>query len=218
MSYRAVVFDLWQTLAVFDVAAARETNRRMALCLGVSDERFVEAWNAFSLLRSTGPLLAAARAVCTELGVEDERAEELVAIRRADMGRTLALRADAEPTVAELRRRGFELGLITICSEDTAEAWEETPIARSFGATVFSCLVALCKPDRRVYELACARLGVEPGECLFVGDGANEELPGAVRAGMDAVQLRVPGEERAAGAESWTGPVITSLGEVLALV
>jgi putative hydrolase of the HAD superfamily len=47
--------------------------------------------------------------------------------------------------------------------------------------------------DPRIYEIACERLGVEAGDCLFVGDGANDELPGAERVGMAAVQLRAPG-------------------------
>jgi putative hydrolase of the HAD superfamily len=63
--------------------------------------------------------------------------------------------------------------------------------------------------------LACDELGVEPGECLFVGDGANDELPGAERAGMTALQLRVPGEQLTAEGERWTGDYVEQLSDVL---
>jgi len=54
---------------------------------------------------------------------------------------------------------------------------------------------------------------VEPSEALFVGDGANDELAGAERAGMKAVLLEREGEE-----QDWPGCRIRSLPELLELV
>jgi len=82
---------------------------------------------------------------------------------------------------------------------------------------VFSCDVGVSKPDPRIYEIACERLGVEPDECLFVGDGANDELPGAERVGMTAVQLRAPGESLTSSGEAWRGATIESLSDVLTI-
>jgi putative hydrolase of the HAD superfamily len=53
---------------------------------------------------------------------------------------------------------------------------------------------------------------VKPDDCLYVGDGANEELRGAEAVGMTAVQLLVPG-----GEPHWGGPTIDSLDAVLEL-
>lgn len=44
---------------------------------------------------------------------------------------------------------------------------------------VLSYSVGLAKPDVRIYELACERLGVSPQEAAFVGDGGSKELEGA---------------------------------------
>ena len=82
---------------------------------------------------------------------------------------------------------------------------------------MFSCYEGMRKPDPRIYRIACERLGVEAGQCLFVGDGANDELPGAERVGMGAVQLRIPGEALAPEAVAWTGRQVASLGGVLAI-
>jgi putative hydrolase of the HAD superfamily len=95
--------------------------------------------------------------------------------------------------------------------------WAETPFAGALDELVFSCDVGISKPDPRIYEIACERLGVEPDECLFVGDGANDELPGAERAGMAALQLRSPGEPLTPEGEAWTGRSIQHLSEVLNL-
>jgi putative hydrolase of the HAD superfamily len=107
--------------------------------------------------------------------------------------------------------------MISVCTEEVPQVWEETPLGRTFDATVFSCDVGVSKPDPRIYEIACERLDVDAGDCLFVGDGANDELPGAERAGMAAVQLRAPGEELTDSGRQWKGPSIETLPEVLEL-
>jgi putative hydrolase of the HAD superfamily len=122
-------------------------------------------------------------------------------------------------TLAELRRRGIRTGLITVCSDDVVDVWEETPFAGLFDAEVFSCSCGLRKPDPRIYRLALDRLGVEPREAVFVGDGANDELAGAERVGMRAILIHRPGEEpREPDVQDWTGPRITAIPEVLTLL
>ena len=143
--------------------------------------------------------------------------DELIALRRDWAKRTLVPRADALETLAELRRRGHRLGLISVCTEDVPHVWDTTPLAGTLDATIFSCDVGVSKPDPRIYEIACERLEVEPSECLFVGDGANDELPGAERVGMTSVQLRAPGEELTESGKNWHGPAIESLSDVLEL-
>jgi putative hydrolase of the HAD superfamily len=138
-------------------------------------------------------------------------------MRRERAKRVLVPRPDALPTLEELRRRGHLLGMISVCTEDVPQVWEETPLGREFDATVFSCDVGVSKPDPRIYAIACERLGVEPGECLFVGDGANDELPGAERAGMAALQLRAPGAQLTPDGDAWRGPSVEHLSEVLKL-
>jgi putative hydrolase of the HAD superfamily len=138
-------------------------------------------------------------------------------MRREWTKRSLQPRPDALETLAELRRRGHLLGLISVCSQDVPHVWDETPFAGALDEVVFSCDVGVSKPDPRIYEIACERLGVAPAGCVFVGDGANDELPGAERAGMTALQLRAPGEPLTAEGENWTGASIEHLSQVLDL-
>ena len=219
MKYRAIIFDLWQTLVPWDVEESTRFNTEVAQTIGVEPERYLEAWLTAQHLpnRNTGPASDHFRALFGELGV-DADVEHVLAMRRARAKRVLIPRPDALPTLEELRRRGHLLGMISVCTQDVPQVWVDTPLGGKFDASVFSCDVGVSKPDPRIYEIACERLGVEPSECLFVGDGANDELPGAERVGMTALQLRPPGEELTESGQAWTGPSIEHLNDVLDFV
>jgi putative hydrolase of the HAD superfamily len=212
--YRAVIFDLWATLVPWDQEQANRFYDSMADAVGIEPERFREAWLSGRKTREIGPIADHLRGLFDELGAEPDL-DEILDMRREWTKRSLEPRPDALDTLAELRRRGHRLGLISVCSQDVPHVWDETPFAGALDEVVFSCDVGISKPDPRIYEIACERLGVEPAECLFVGDGANDELPGAERVGMAAVQLRTPGESLTPEGEAWTGASVERLSEVL---
>ena len=218
MKYRAVIFDLWQTLVPWDQEESTRFNTEVARTIGVEPERYLEAWLTATDLpnRNTGPASEHFQALFGELGVEAD-VEHVLAMRRERARRVLVPRPDALPTLDELRRRGHLLGMISVCTQDVPEVWDDTPLGGKFDVTVFSCDVGVSKPDRRIYELACEQLEVEAGECLFVGDGANDELPGAERAGLDAIQLRAPGEALTPDGEAWAGRSVERLSDLLQL-
>jgi putative hydrolase of the HAD superfamily len=217
VTYRAVVFDLWQTLVPWPSESARALYGQMADAVGAPREQFTEVWFSGRTGRETGPLADSVRWVFDQLEL-DADPQVIIGLRRDWTRRALIPRPDAIPTLADLRGRGLKLGLITVCSQDVAELWETSPFRGLFDATVFSCEVGVSKPDPRIYELCCERLGVRPSETLFVGDGANDELPGAERVGMTAVQLRAPGEELTEPGKQWQGRAVERLEELLDLV
>ena len=87
---------------------------------------------------------------------------------------------------------------------------------------VFSCSVGLKKPDPRIYAAACRKLNVEPADCLYVGDGSDLELTGALKAGMTPVLLRVSLDDTYDASrpdlEQWRGLAVSSLSEVPGLL
>ncbi|PTR31651.1 HAD superfamily hydrolase (TIGR01509 family) [Rhodococcus sp. OK519] len=65
-------------------------------------------------------------------------------------------------------------------------------LAGSFvDVVVVSGDVGMAKPDRRIYELTAERLGLAPGECIFVDD-LIANVRGAVAAGMVGVHHTDP--------------------------
>lgn len=95
--------------------------------------------------------------------------------------------------VRKLGKR-YSLGLVSDNNKDLADFIERTySLRRIFRVLVFSNRVGIKKPDSRIFLLACTRLGVRPGECLFIDD--KEENVRAARAlGMQALLFR--GEAR----------------------
>jgi putative hydrolase of the HAD superfamily len=217
---RAVVFDLWETLVDWDPEQSRSFRERVARRIGVTPERFDELWyeaDAY-LARESGPLAPGIEAVCLAAGCEAP-VDEVVGWRLELTRRTLVPREGVCATLATLRERGLRVGLISNCSEDVAMVWSETELAPHVDAAVFSATARCVKPQARIYGLACAELGVAPEDCLFVGDGANDELEGARRVGMTPVLVHRPGEDPAwEGLREWAGPRITSIPQVLELV
>jgi putative hydrolase of the HAD superfamily len=212
---RAVVFDLWDTLVDFDPVAGRAFQDQVAARLGRDPDEFAALWVEGRSERESGTL----RDYLLGIGAPEDYVDDVVALRRDSTRSLLAPRAGAIETLAELRARGYGVGLITVCSEDVPDVWDETPFADLFDATVFSCSVGLRKPDPRIYRLACDQLGVEPDEAIFVGDGANDELAGAERVGMHAVLVHRRGEEPPWDeVRDWQGPRITAIPQVLSLL
>ena len=84
----------------------------------------------------------------------------------------------------QLRAAGYRLGLISNADSMEVAAWKQCPAAQLFDVAIFSCDVGLVKPEPEIYQLCLELLGLDAGECLFVGDGGSDELQGAKSVGM----------------------------------
>jgi putative hydrolase of the HAD superfamily len=216
---RAVIFDLWDTLVLWSPDENRELVARTAAHVGVEPEALRRAFEETHLERSVGPLRDNVRAVIDALGIDGNHGDAIMRLRLEQTRRVLVPREGALETLDELRRRGLKRGLISVCSSDVEELWDETLLAPHFDDVVLSCTVGLRKPDPEIYLLSCRRLDVEPRDCLFVGDGANDELAGAERVGMQAACILRPGAGEALWPEArgWE-PTIRHLRDVLDLI
>jgi putative hydrolase of the HAD superfamily len=212
---RAVIFDLWDTLVEWPASEANVLKARVMKHAGLETDDFERRWRESYRASQTGPLAAVYRS----LGVPDDHVDGHVAAAHAFARRVLRLRDGARDAIAELRRRGLKIGLITVCSEDVPAAWPETELAGLFDAETFSSACGLVKPEPEIYLRTAEALGVDAEECFFVGDGANDELAGAERVGMTPV-LFLPAGREAPWAEvrGWRGLRVSSMRDVLELV
>jgi putative hydrolase of the HAD superfamily len=211
---RAVIFDLWDTLVEWPVKEAAVLRDRLFELVAVGAEEFEQRWRDGYRASQTGPLADAYRT----LGVPDEHVEEHVAARHQFARKVLRPREGALETLVELRRRRVRLGMISVCSEEVPVAWPETELAGLFDAETFSSECGLIKPEPEIYLRTAERLGIEPSGCMFVGDGANDELAGAERVGMTSVLFAPDGREPYwPEVREWAGLRVSSLPEVLEL-
>jgi putative hydrolase of the HAD superfamily len=134
------------------------------------------------------------------------------ALRRDLAGRLLGAVAPATLGVLDrLREAGWRLALVSNATAETAEVWHTTALAGRFDAVAFSSVVGAAKPDREIYLAAAEALGAAPGECVYVGDGADDELAGAVALGMRVIRTT----EHSDTDPSWPGETVASLTELL---
>jgi putative hydrolase of the HAD superfamily len=220
VAVRAVVFDLWNTLARWPDDLSRDFRDRWSQRIGRSLEEIDRVWYGSGAWeqRETGPIAAALRTVHESLGVQAD-IDELVSWRVALARQAVVPDAGVVATLSELRRRGVRTGVVSNCTEEVALVWEGSLFAGHFDVEVFSATAGCMKPDPRIYELALGQLDVAAPEALFVGDGANDELAGATRAGMTAVLIHPEGEEPPwDGLAEWAGLRITGIPQVLELV
>jgi putative hydrolase of the HAD superfamily len=205
-----------------------EVLERMATSLSVPPDDFNRVWFETARERNVGIIQSIEDniiRICEQLQAHagDVEIGWAVRIRLDFVRRTMRPRSDAVEILSWLRSKGFKIGLVSNCSCDTPVVWQDTPFAPLFDVTVFSSLAGIMKPDPRIYLLAAEQLGVQPEDCLYVGDGASQELPGAARVGMNPVLLCVPEDEHINGVYQidtggWDGPRVSLLTEVLALV
>ncbi|NLU80759.1 HAD family hydrolase [Micromonospora sp. HNM0581] len=222
--FQAVLFDFFGTLTC--PVQRGESHLSIAELLGCPPDTFFEVLDRSFYLRASGRFGSAEatlRWVCEQAGVHPS-AE---ALRAAAIARQQAIRADtrlreeALPTLRALRRRGVRTGIISDCTHELPIFLPELTIAPLLDVRVFSVQVGRCKPDASIYLAACARLGLSPGDCLFVGDGGSRELTGAQHAGLSAARLAAPdlADHLVFNLDAdWTGRTLVSLREVVDLV
>ena len=97
---------------------------------------------------------------------------------------------DAAPVIAELRRAGLLVAVISNTEDGRLlDSLEAAGLAGLFDLTVDSHLVGCRKPDPAIFRLALGRLGVEAGEAAFVGDSYALDALAARAVGMRALLL-----------------------------
>jgi len=132
------------------------------------------------------------------------------------------LHDDAVRCLTGLRAHGAQLGIIT--NGELAfqrEKIERIGLALLIDDVVASGELGIAKPDRRIFEHACARFEVTTSDAVYVGDRLETDAIGAARAGLQGVWLNRSGgataSEEAAAAASGVS-IIRSLDELFPLV
>ena len=225
MKYTAVIFDLYGTLVpTFSETKYRRLIRQMAAALSAPPEPFWELWSASfndSFLGIIPDSKAKIALICAKLGLSPAPAEISEQAQMLFEYEALAMtpRPEAIGVLSHLKQKQHKLGLISNCASETVTVWENTSIKPFFKVTIFSCAVGLKKPNPQIYQIALNRLKVKPQDCLYIGDGSNRELTGALSVGMHPVLIRTPAEENYSFDEDdWDGTTISSLSKVLNLI
>ena len=93
------------------------------------------------------------------------------------------------PMLAELKRRGLKLAVISNWDQRLPLLLERLDLADPFDTFAISAIVGAEKPHPRIFEVALAALGVPAARALHVGDSRRDDYEGALGVGMQALLL-----------------------------
>lgn len=99
------------------------------------------------------------------------------------------LYSEVDEVLAELRRMGFTLGLISNWDERLPRLLDALGLGPQLDAVVYSQQVSAEKPHRRIFAAALERLALPPMRVLHVGDRRRHDVEGARGVGMRALLL-----------------------------
>jgi len=125
---------------------------------------------------------------------------------------------DALPVLCELRRCGLRTAVLSNSPWGSPpELWRREVarhgLAEVLDEVVFCGDAGYRKPAIQAFDYTTGRLGLEPRDCVFVGDDPRWDVVGPARVGMDAVLIVREGER-----PSVNCPVIGGLAELLPLL
>lgn len=188
---KAVIFDMFETLVSL-YRCEQYFGEHMCRDMGISEERFREIWDGSDEERSTGArrLEDTVREIMEKNNVFSRELFENIVRKRSESRRKVfgCYREDIKPMLRAIKDHGVKVALITNCFSEEAVAIKDSDLYPFFDVAILSFDEGLMKPDPAIYRLALDRLGLEPGECLYVGDGGSHELEAARDMGMKPLQ------------------------------
>lgn len=96
---------------------------------------------------------------------------------------------DVLPTLTQLDPK-CKIGLISNAQPHGILWWlDKSGIVRHFDEIIISGAVGLCKPNRKIFELAAESICSEPEECMMVGDDPWGDAKGSHAVGMTGILI-----------------------------
>jgi putative hydrolase of the HAD superfamily len=96
---------------------------------------------------------------------------------------------DVAPTLAELKRRGLRLGIISNFDSRLDDVLRACELDQFFDSVHISTRVGAAKPDPAIFQAALEHYEIEPWQARHVGDTLHEDVEGAEAAGIQAILL-----------------------------
>ena len=91
-----------------------------------------------------------------------------------------------EELIAELKKAGYGIYLLSNASFRQHEYWPRVPGSRYFDGTLISADTGLVKPQPEIYRLLCNTFSLKEEECVFIDDAINN-AEGAFLCGMHPI-------------------------------
>ena len=190
---KAVIFDMFETLVTL-FAGPVYMGKEIAEEIGISEAKFREIWNPTDEDRTLGKRTLE-DVIEESLRVNNRYSRELlesIISKRKRMLQTSFEPAHIHPEIIPmfqaLKEQKIKIGLITNCYFEERDIIKNSVLFEYFDVICMSCELGMKKPDVRIFQKCMEDLGLEPTECLYIGDGGSLELETAEAVGMHPLQ------------------------------
>ncbi len=186
MTIRAVVFDVGGVLEITpEMDVGRRWEARLGLPAGEIGRRLADVWAGGAVGTVTERMVH--QAIRDRLGFTGAQVEAMMAemwVRYLGVGNNELIEY-----VRQLRPR-YRTGILSNSFVGAREREQEKYRFEDLvDEIVYSHEVGMSKPDPRIYELTCTRLGVGPEEMVFLDD-VEPNIASAREAGIHAVHYQ----------------------------
>lgn len=194
MKYKAVLFDLFETL-ITEWGHEKYTKKAMCTDLGINKADFDVYWEEKEQDRYLGGISFEESILYVCEKYKKQLDPSLLAYITEKRIRTKSecfnfVLPEVYQLLRAIREMGLKTAIVSNCSSEEVQVFRESEICKYFDAAVLSFEAGMKKPDLCIYEEAAKRLGIYMSDCVFVGDGGSNELVGARNAGMTAIQAK----------------------------
>ena len=204
MPIQAVLFDLDNTLTHRDLttqAYSRYLAEYYAPALKqVESDKIIEivrridngGYPKKELLTHGSIGASAAYALLQELSwLNPPTIDELAHFWFSQFGRFAVEMPAAEQVLTQLKDEGYQLAVVSNGGHDTRlNTIRGLGIETYFDEIISSGLVGFNKPQPEIFQITAERLGVQPAQCMYIGDHPINDVQGATEAGMHALWMQ----------------------------
>lgn len=190
---KAVIFDMFETLVTL-FSGPVFMGKQIAEEIGIEEAKFREIWDPSDNDRTLGKRTLE-DVIEESLRVNDRYCRELfdsIIGKRKRMIQTsfeqTNIHSEIVPLLKSLKEQNIKIGLITNCYFEERDIIKNSVLNDYFDVMCMSCELGMKKPDVRIFHKCMEDLGLEPAECLYIGDGGSLELETAKSVGMYPLQ------------------------------
>lgn len=166
----ALLFDLYGTLVTPSTSWRIVRNRLQGSTKAERDALRIQ-------------LLTTSSGILPSLDADDETLREEL---EADL-RGIQLYPEVLEVLATLRERRIPMAVVSNLSSRYCDPFHSLGLNRFFDVVTFSCEVGFAKPNRKIFEHACNKLGVHLKQATMIGDSLAQDVQGAEAAGLQAI-------------------------------
>lgn len=210
-TFKVILFDLGSTLIYFDSIWSEvlpEMNQALLLALKQSGlnldnsdfiERYDQRIRAYYTERDTEffeyTTTMAVRNTLEELdfkGIPEATIQAAVASMYSVSQSHWQPEADAVPTLTELCKRGYRMGIISNAADDqdVQTLVDKAEVRSFFDVILTSAAEGIRKPNPQIFQTALEALGgVDPEKAAMVGDTLGADILGARNAGVYGIWI-----------------------------